>query len=239
MKKSSTSLPLACAALLLSVWAPGAHATDAVSLDATLAQQVRELAREGTRRVGPAGRVEIDVGQLDPRLKLAPCEQVQPYLPAQARLWGSTRIGLRCLQGRTHWNVYLPITVKVYAPALVAAAALPAGSVIGAADLREAEVDWAGAPGVVYTRAEALVGRTLARPLVAGAGVRQGDLKPRVWFAAGDTVRITTLGDGFAVVGHGEALTPGVEGQAARVRTEGGRVVSAAPSGERQVELTL
>jgi len=43
----------------------------------------------------------------------------------QPRL-GRTRIGLRCTQGATAWNVYLPLTVKVFAPALAAAAPLPA-----------------------------------------------------------------------------------------------------------------
>ncbi len=47
------------------------------------------------------------------------------------------------------------------------------------------------------------------------------------------------MGHGYSVAGDGQALTPGVEGQAARVRTEAGRIVSAAPIGERRVELTL
>ena len=242
MKKPLPLLPWRCAlalATVLPLAAAAAPAPDAAALDDALAGEVRRIAGEGTRATAPGARVEIEVGRLDPRLKLAPCDQVQPYLPAQTRLWGRTRIGLRCVQGPSRWNVYLPITVKVHARAWVAAAALPAGSVLAAADLREAEIDWAEEPGATYTRPEALIGRTLARPLAAGAGVRAPHLKPRVWFAAGDTVRITTVGHGYTVAGHGEALTPGVEGQAARVRTEAGRIVSAAPIGERRVELTL
>ena len=70
----------------------------------------------------PAGvtRVEVLVGQLDPRLRLAPCERIEPYLPPNTRLWGKSRIGLRCAQGPSHWNVFLPITVKAYGRALVA-----------------------------------------------------------------------------------------------------------------------
>jgi flagella basal body P-ring formation protein FlgA len=242
VKKPLSLLPWRCApalAAVLPLAAAAAPAADAAALDDALAGEVRRIAGEGTRAMAPGARVEIEVGRLDPRLKLAPCDQVQPYLPAQTRLWGRTRIGLRCVQGPSRWNVYLPITVKVHARAWVAAAALPAGSVLAAADLREAEIDWAEEPGAAYAQPEALIGRTLARPLAAGAGVRAPHLKVRVWFAAGDTVRITTVGNGYTVAGHGEALTPGVEGQAARVRTEAGRIVSAAPVGERQVELTL
>ena len=66
-------------------------------------------------------RMEVSVGQLDPRLRLAPCARVEPHLPAGARLWGRTRLGLRCVEGAVRWNVYLPITVKAFGPAWVLA----------------------------------------------------------------------------------------------------------------------
>ena len=64
---------------------------------------------------GPNGdaRIEIEPGQLDPRLKLTPCRRIEPYLPTGSTAWGRTRVGLRCLQGPTRWNVYLPVTVRV------------------------------------------------------------------------------------------------------------------------------
>ncbi len=99
-----------------------------------LQQQVRQFALDGTRP-DPTLRVEVLVGALDPRLRLAPCEQVEPYLPPGTRLWGQSRIGVRCVQGPTRWNVYLPVTVKVFGPALVATAALPVGSVLKPSDL--------------------------------------------------------------------------------------------------------
>lgn len=207
------------------------------AIDESLANEVRKLATDGTRILPQASRVEVSVGQLDARLKLAPCEKIEPYLPANTRLWGRTRIGLRCVRGESRWNVYLPIVVKVYGSALVAATSLPTGTVLTAADLREAEVDWAEEPGKVYTQPDSVIGRTLARPLPAGHGLRASHLKARQWFAPGDPVRITTAGAGFAVSAAGEALTAGIEGQLARVRTEGGRVVVGLPVGERQLEV--
>jgi flagella basal body P-ring formation protein FlgA len=41
------------------------------------------------------------------------------------------------------------------------------------------------------------------------------------------------------VAGAGEALTAGLEGMPARVRTESGRVISGMPVAERQLELAL
>src|SRR3989344_4914921 len=48
-------------------------------------------------------RMEVSVASLDSRLRLAPCARVEPYLPVGARLWGRTRLGLRCVEGQTAW----------------------------------------------------------------------------------------------------------------------------------------
>lgn len=211
----------------------------AIVLDAGLAAEVQRFAAADIARMPANSRVELRVGQLDARLKLAPCEQVQPYLPPNTKLWGRTRIGLRCVRGPKRWNVYLPISVDVYARALVATAVLPAGSVLTATDLSEAEVNIALEASAAVTDPQLAVGRTLARALSPGQGLLASHLAARKWFAAGDTVRISTVGSGFTVMGSGEALNAGLEGQRVRVRTESGRIVTGEAVGERLVELAM
>jgi len=215
-------------------------------MDAGLAQQLQRLASESAGAAGAAlgsqgtpMRVEVELGQLDPRLKLAPCEQIHPYLPTGVRPYGRTRIGLRCVQGVTKWNVYLPVTVKLHAQALVAAAALPAGTLLEAHHLQRSEVDLAASPDPAITAAPLAIGRMLARPLAAGDTLRRGDLKARQFFAAGDVVRVIAVGSGYAVSAEGQAVTAGVEGQPARVRVESGRILNGVPSGDRRMEIAL
>jgi flagellar basal body P-ring formation protein FlgA len=206
-----------CACLHGVVLAQGASAEPASGLDAGLEHQVRQLALEGTH-AGATGmpRVEVTVGQLDARLRLAPCQRVEPYVPDGMRLWGKSRIGLRCVQGPTKWNVYLPITVKVFGTALVATGSVPAGSVLAAADLTLAEVDIAEEPSAPIVNSELAVGRTLVRVLKPGQGLRHSHLKARQWFAAGETVTVLAQGEGFS-----------------------GRVLTGQPVGERRVTLGL
>jgi flagella basal body P-ring formation protein FlgA len=234
MRALAWMLVLVCATVA-SVLPANAQDT-AASLDAGLVDQVRSLALGKVAEPG-APRVEVVVGQLDPRLRLAPCERMEPYLPPNVRLWGRSRVGLRCKQGPTAWNVYLPVTVKVWARALVVPAGASAGSVLAEADLAEAEVDLAEEHTAVVLDRKQLVGRTLAQSLRPGQAVRQGHIKLRQWFAAGDTVRLVVAGAGFALEGEGQALTHGIEGQPARARTEGGRVVTGQPAGERRLEV--
>jgi len=205
-----------------------------------LAARVQALAEEASRATLNSGlRAEIEVGRLDPRLKLAPCTDVRPYLPTGMRLWGPARIGLRCHDAAVRWNVFLPIDVKVYGPALVATAPLPSGHVLAAADLRSADVLLSASPAPAVTQTEIALGRALARPLAAGDPLRSTDLKARQYFAAGDTVRLVAAGSGWRIAGEGQALAPGVEGQTVRVRTESGRIVAGVASGEREVEVAL
>ena len=259
--RHTQTLVAACSLLLMagliSLWMAlpaRAQAAAGDAIDSALVDQVRELALLATQQhaVAPTGgptgalsgvgqpmRFDVVVGALDPRLKLAPCQRIEPYLPPGMRLWGKARIGLRCAQGARPWNVYLPITVRVYGQALVASLPLPAGATVREADLQLAEIDLAEDNGAVVTSAALAVGRTLARPLAAGQGLRLNDLKPRQWFAAGDTVKVLASGPGFSVSGSGQALTPGLEGQTARVRTEGGQVVTGMPIATRQLEVSL
>lgn len=184
-------------------------------------------------------RVEVVLGQLDPRLKLAPCDKVKAYVPAGMRLWGNTRVGLRCEQGAVRWNVYWPVSVKVWGQALVAVGTVRPGAPLAMEDLRMAEVDLASHASPAVLRAEDVVGRTVVRQLSAGQSLRQEDVKARRWFAAGDPVRLTVKGSGFSVGSEGTALTAGDEGQCAKIRLDGGRVVCGEPVGARQVEILL
>ncbi len=233
---------LACADRLHAEPAPPGAATADAAREA-LGAEVRQLVEQAAKLAWPASaqppRIEIVVGQLDPRLRLAPCQRIAPYLPAGSRPLGATRVGLRCVQGQTAWNVYLPITVKLLAPSLVANAALPAGTVLEARHLAEAEVDLAASASPAIGQLDLALGRTLGHGLAAGQALRRSDLKLRQWFNAGDTVRVVAAGEGFAISGQAQALDAGIEGQRVRARTESGQVVSGMATAANQLAIAL
>jgi flagella basal body P-ring formation protein FlgA len=210
----------------------------APTLDPAVLESVRALALGKTDKAG-APRIEVTVGQLDPRLHLAPCQGIEPYVPAGMRLWGKARIGLRCKVGPVPWNVYLPVTVRVWGRALVVPAGAAAGATLSSADLAEAEVDLAEEFTPALVDPKLAVGRVLAQNLKPGQTLRAAHLKVRQWFVAGDTVKVLAQGEGFALESEAQALSNGVEGQTARVRTESGHVLTGMPSGDRRIEVTL
>jgi flagella basal body P-ring formation protein FlgA len=183
-----------------------------------------------------AGRVEVSIGEIDPRLALAPCARVEPFVPPGARLWGRTNLGVRCMEGAA-WQAYIPVTVRVYAPALVAARPLAAGEPLTDADVQIAEVELTReAPGVLTDPAR-LQGKVLGRNVAAGQALRADFLRAKPVLGAGEQVRVVYLGDGFQVSTEGKSLGPAGDGQPVRVQTAAGRVLTGVARADRTVEV--
>ena len=157
---------------------------------------------------------------------MAPCARVEPYLPAGARLWGRSRLGLRCLEGATRWNVFLPLTIKAYGPAWVLTSNVAMGAQLSAADAMQAEVDWAAEPAAVVADPSMWVGQVASRQLIAGQTLRQSMVRPPHLFKVGAQVRVVAEGPGYAVTSMGQALAAGAVGQTVRIRMGNGRIIS-------------
>lgn len=184
-------------------------------------------------------RMEIVVGNIDSRLKLAPCGNIEPYLPVGSKLWGRTRVGLRCVDGITRWNISLPVTVKAWGNAWVIKNHVPSGSVVTEANVVQSEVDWAEEANSVLIDPSLWMGQMATRVLNTGQTLRQGMVKPAQVFQAGSMVRLVAQGKGFQVSSEGQALSAGVVGQQARVRLDNGKVSSGTVVDSRTVKIDL
>jgi len=184
-------------------------------------------------------RMEVSVGSLDARLRLAPCTRVEPYIPVGLRLWGRTRLGLRCADGGGRWNVFLPVTVKAFGPAWVLRDNVLTGAVLAPGDAIEGEADWAAENSPVMADPAQWIGQTASRALLAGQPVRQSMIKPSQAFAAGSQVRVVAQGVGFEISSDAQAITPGVVGQQVRVRMENGRIATGVVQDVRTVKLSM
>ena len=179
------------------------------------------------------------MGELDPRLRLAPCARIEPYLPAGSRLWGRSRLGLRCVEGATHWNVFLPVTVKAFGPAWVLTGNVSSGATLTQADAVQAEVDWAADRTSVLADPALWVGQVATRPLQAGQALRQAMVRLPNLFQAGAQVRVLAQGSGYVVSTGGQALSAGSSGQTVRVRMDNGKVISGVVNDDGTIAVNL
>lgn len=211
---------------------------------AGLEQMAREFLQPalGQSISGEAGmslRPEIVMGQLDSRLRLAPCGAIEPYLPPGTRLWGRSKVGLRCVDGISRWNVFVPVTVKAWGPAWVIRNPVPAGETLTAEHAEQAEVDWAAHPSAVLASSQRWVGHQAAYALQAGQPLRENMVRAPQAFEAGASVKVSSGGAGFSISVIGQAVAAGRVGEPARVRLPNGRVVTGTVRPDQTVELTL
>jgi flagellar basal body P-ring formation protein FlgA len=229
-------LLLAVAAWVMPAWAQ----VQAGPVEA-LARQWLVNAIAATAHPGDAEalRMDVAVGALDSRLQLAPCKHMEAFLPAGNRLWGKSRVGVRCVEGVTRWSVSLPVTVSAWGKAWVAKTALPAGTVLKANDVVVAQADWAAQASPVVQKTEHWLGLVTARPLIPGQAICTDGVRAAQLFAAGSLVKVVAQGAGFRISSDGQAITAGALGQIARVRLDNGRVASGVVLDAKTVQIEL
>ena len=188
---------------------------------------------------GSALRMDVTLGALDSRLRLASCNRVEPFLPVGNRLWGRTRMGLRCTDGIAKWSVFFPVTVKAFGPAWIIKRNVAVGATLTQEDVVEAEVDWAEETGAVVIEHALWVGQVAARALATGQVLRHGMFRPAQVFQAGANVRVIAQGTGFQIMSDGQALSVGVIGQPARIKMENGRIMTGVVLDVRTVKIDI
>ncbi|MEJ7137832.1 flagellar basal body P-ring formation chaperone FlgA [Amphibiibacter pelophylacis] len=227
-----SGLGLAAAPVMAQAQAAPADITQA------LQTQLETLGRTATPAMPPgAARVTLELGQIDPRLRLAACARIEPFIPPGLRMWGRTRMGLRCVKGDTAWRISVPITVRVYAPAVVYLRDLPFGATVQSGDVALATVDIAQGSRPALFDPAAVIGRELKQPVTAHERAAAAQLRPQVWFRAGQTVRIAAGGSGFRISTDGIALSEGRQGEMVRLKLASGRLVSARAVGPERAEV--
>jgi flagellar basal body P-ring formation protein FlgA len=200
---------------------------------------LRYVQEQAAARISADGaRIEVAIGQLNPRLQLAPCARIEPFIPASSRLWGRGHVGLRCAEGAT-WSVQVPVTVRVHGPALVTTRPLTSNTPLSPEDFSIAEVEWTRESQGVVTDASQLDNRVLTRPIGVGQPVPLIALRAPQVIAAGDPVKVQGQGRGFAVSAEAVALSGAQDGQLVRVRTDAGRILTGTARAGRRVEITF
>lgn len=235
------ALWLALAVSLLLVAAPlrAQSLVNEADLMAQAYQWLRQSVAQTQANASVPLRMEVKMGSLDSRLKLASCARVEIYLPAGTRLWGQTRLGMRCPEGVSKWNVFLPVTIKASGRAWVVRRDVAPGTLLSEGDLMQAEVDWAEESAPVLADPSQWLGQVAIRQLATGQTLRQNMVRPAQVFQAGAQVRVLAQGDGYQISADGQALTPGVVGQMTRVKMENGRIMSVTVLDARTVKLEL
>lgn len=200
---------------------------------AEVRQSVETFAKQQTAHL--AGQVQVAVGTIEP-VQLPACAKLDAFMPLGAKLWGNSSIGVRCSRG-ADWTLYVPITVRVQAPVVVATRPLASGKQLADEDLTLQMAELTQLPAGIVLSTQDAVGKVLVAGVVAGHPLRLDMLRAPIVVRQGQSVRLTAQGRGFKVSSEGKALSNAAVGQNVQVKAQNGQTVSGVVQADGSIEV--
>lgn len=187
-----------------------------------------------------AGRTEVRLGNLDPRIKMKACSlPLEGFMAPGARDMGNTTVGVRC-PDEGGWSLYVTARVDVYGPVLIVKEPLARGDAVGASALDLVERNLSSLPYGYYTDPALVTGKLAKRTLAANSVLTPQMLETPKWVKRGERVTLVAETGSLKVRMVGEALSDGSEGDLVRVRADGSkRVVDGIVIREGVIKVTL
>lgn len=183
------------------------------------------------------GKVTITPGKSNFQ-QLPPCNAMEAFTPPGTKMIGKVAIGVRCLSPQA-WTVLVPMTISTLASYVTTTRPLVAGQLIQADDLNLQSADLATLPtGAVSDPAQA-IGKTLRNSIGAGQTLRSDNLLAPLVVRQGQTVKVTSKGNGFAVSSDGRAMNNAAAGQVVQVRMNSGQTVQGVARPDGGVEISF
>ena len=186
---------------------------------------------------GIPGKTTITMGKLD-TVRLPPCSAYEAFSPPGTRLSGRTHVGIRCL-GPNIWSALVPVQITTTGTYVTTTRPLGAGQLIQAGDLAIMTGDLSSQPTGVITDPANAIGKTLRNSLGAGQALRGEQLLAPLVIQQGQSVRVVSKGNGFAVSSEGKALNNAAAGQIAQIRMNSGQTVSGVAKSDGSIEIAF
>jgi len=217
--------------LLTTQAALAASAPGAAQSHAEIRDQVTAFVQMQTQSM--PGKVSIKVEDVDARINLPACPNLDIFLPSGGQLAGKTSIGVRC--PTSGWSLFVPVQIKVSQTMLIASHPLQQGQTLSAADLgsQTGEISQTG----ILTDPQQAIGKVMKQSISAGQILKQDMLRAAYTVQQGQRVKVIVKGAGFSVATDGQAINSAAEGQLVQVRTASGQIISGNANADGNVEV--
>ncbi|WP_339528571.1 flagellar basal body P-ring formation chaperone FlgA [Pseudomonas mucidolens] len=186
------------------------------------------------------GRYEIEVKQLDPRLRMPMCDkELTATLESPAQPIGRVTVRVRC-DGASPWTVFVPAQVRLFREVVTVTRPLKRTGIIGFADVALRERDISQISQGYLTSLDQAIGQKLTRPMVTDQVITLVHMEQAEVIRKGDQVVISASSGGLSVKMPGEALANGGMSEQIRVKNlNSKRVIKARVTAPGQVEVAL
>jgi len=185
-------------------------------------------------------RHEIEINRLDPRLRLAACDQaLSAKLESPAQPVGRTTVRVSC-EGSAPWSVFVPAQVHLYRQVIVARRPVARDALVAADDVTLAERDVSLLNQGYLTALDQAIGSKMTRSAQPDQVLTPLYLSAAEVIRKGDQVVISAKNSTINVRMPGEALSDGALGAQIRVKNQrSGRTIKARVTAPGQVEVAM
>lgn len=175
----------------------------------------------------PHERIDINVSNLDNRLRLAKCPQPVEFINQdQSGFGGNISIKAQCDSGKI-WSVHVPAQVTIYREIAIAGRDIARGEVISHAHITTNVVNVSSIRQAFLPDAEAVIGQEAKRNIGQGEPFRTAVLDAPTAVKRGELVTLESHAGSIKVSSTGTAMADGRIGQKIRVRNNSSeRVIS-------------
>ena len=201
---------------------------------------LEQAVSEYLQRSNIAGRHEIQINRLDPRLRLPLCQQpLTTTLESPAEPIGRVTLRVRC-DGAAPWTVFVPGQVRLYREVVIVSRPLKRDNLVTDMDIVLAERDVGLLNQGYLTSLQQAIGKKLTRALLPDQVLAPIHVQLAEAIRKGDQVVISARSGGISVRMPGEALSDGTVGKQISVRNQrSNRVIRARVIGPGQVEVAM
>lgn len=168
----------------------------------------------------PHERIDIQVGNLDSRLRLSQCAVPVEFTPQDPTgLGGNISVKAECASGNK-WAVHLPAQVMIYQQVPVALQDIARGQRLGEQHLSSAVVNVSTIRQAFAADDQAIIGREARRNISKGDVFRANLLDAPTSVRRGEVVVLESVAGGIKVSSSGTAMSDGRLGQKIRVKND-------------------
>ncbi len=185
------------------------------------------------------GRHDIQVKQLDPRMRMNACDKDLTAALESSRPVGRVTVRVRC-EGSSPWTVFVPAQVQLFRNVVTVMRPLKRDAIVTEDDVAMRERDVSSVGLGFLSSLDQAVGQKVVRPMVIDQVVTPVALEQPRMIHKGDQVVIIARSGSLAVRMPGEAMSDGSFNEQIRVKNlNSSRVIKANVTGPGQVEVAM
>jgi len=186
------------------------------------------------------GRLSINIGQIDERLKLPKCDTpLQIGSSDNSLTFKTTSLSVRCV-GKQSWKIYIPTEIALFVPVVTARQHINKGDNLDVNNLEITEQNIAKTSFGYYDDVEAVENLIAKMTLSAGQIISQDKVMMPRAIKRGDRVNIIAKAGAIKITAQGIALSDGIKGDEIAVKNQDSqRVIKAIVAGPSEVMVRL